>query len=159
MNGRFSQLPECGSHEGPADLMNTKLLLIVTAVVELATGAALLTAPSLTAELMLGAGLGSPVAVMMGRVAGAALVSIGLSCWLESDRAGHDSRQGLVIGLLAYNISIPALLAYAAFVENVSGIAFWPGIGLHSVLSIWCVASIRSGDPKDQTSSPTTDNR
>ena len=121
--------------------MNTKLLLIVTAVVELATGAALWIAPSLTAELMLGAGLGSPASVMVGRVAGAALVSIGLTCWLERDRSG--SRTGLVAGLLAYNVSIPALLVDAAVVENISGIAFWPGIGLHSVLSIWCVACLR----------------
>lgn len=140
-------------------LMNTTLLLIVTAVVELATGAALLMAPSLTAELMLGAGLGSPVAVMVGRVAGAALVSIGLSCWLERDCSRNGPRTGLVIGLLAYNVLIPVLLTYAAVVENVSGVAFWPGIGLHSVLSIWCVASLRSGDPKVRTSSPTADKR
>lgn len=148
MNGRFSPLPECGSHEGPTDLMNTNLLLIVTAVVELPAGAALLIAPSLTTELMLGAGLGSPAAAMVGRVAGAALVSIGLSCWLERDRVRSGPRTGLVTGLLAYNISIPVLLTYAAVVENISGIAFWPGIGLHSILTIWCVASLRSGDPK-----------
>ena len=134
--------------------MNTKLLLIVTAAVELATGAALLIAPSLTAGFMLGAGLDSSVAVMVGRVAGAALVSIGLTCWLERDCARNGPRTGLITGLLAYNISIPALLTYAAVVENVSGIAFWPGIGLHSALAIWCVASIRSSDPKDRTSSP-----
>ncbi len=126
--------------------MNTKSLLIVTAVVELGAGSALFIAPSLTAERMLGAGLGSPVAVMVGRVAGAALVSIGLICWLERDRARNGSRAGLVTGLLAYNISIPALLTYAAVIDNVSGIAFWPGIGLHSVLSVWCVASLRSRD-------------
>ena len=125
--------------------MNTKLLLIVTAVVELATGAALLIAPSLTAELMLGAGLDSPVSVMVGRITGSALISIGLTCWLERDRVPGGSRGGLVVGLLVYNISIPVLLTYAAAVENLSGIAFWPGIGLHSVLSIWCVASLRSG--------------
>ncbi len=125
-------------------LMNTRLLLIVTAVVESATGAALLIAPSLTAELMLGAGLDSPASVMVGRVTGSALISIGLICWLERDRVPGGSRGGLVIGLLAYHISIPVLLTYAAVVENLSGIAFWPGIGLHSVLTIWCVTSLRS---------------
>ena len=126
--------------------MNTKLPLIVTAVVELATGTALLITPSLTAELMLGAGLGSPASVRVGRAAGTALLSIGLSCWLERNRDRSGPRTGLVVGLLAYNVSIPVLLADAAVVENVSGIAFWPGIGLHSVLSIWCVACLRSND-------------
>ena len=126
--------------------MNTKLLLIVTAVVELATGAALLIAPSLTAELMLGAELGSPVAVMVGRITGSALISIGLTCWLERDRAHGGSRGGLIVGLLAYNVSIPALLAYAAVAENISGIAFWPGIGLHAVLAVGCVACLRFDD-------------
>ena len=126
--------------------MNTKSLLIVTAVVELAAGAVLLVAPSLTAELLLGTGLGSPASVMVGRVAGAALVSIGLSCWLERDRACNGSRAGLVTGLLIYNISIPALLIHAAVVDHISGIAFWPGIVLHSVLAIWCVARLRSSN-------------
>jgi len=48
--------------------------------------------------------------------------------------------------LLAYNVSIPAILVYAAVVENISGIGFWPGSGLHSVLSIWCVARLRSSN-------------
>ena len=126
--------------------MNTKLLLIVTAAVELATGTALLITPSLTTELLLGAGLGSSASVMVGRVAGAALFSIGLNCWLERDRDRSGPRTGLVVGLLAYNVSIPVLLTYAAINENMSGIAFWPGIGLHSVLSIWCVACLRSSD-------------
>ena len=126
--------------------MNTTLLLIVTAAVELATGTALLITPSLTTELLLGAGLGSSASVMVGRVAGAALFSIGLTCWLERDRNRSGPRTGLVVGLLAYNVSIPILLTYAAVVENMSGIAFWPGIGLHSVLSIWCIACLRSSD-------------
>ena len=112
---------------GTIVLMNTKLPLIVTAVVELATGTALLITPSLTAELMLGAGLGSPASVRVGRVAGTALFSISLSCWLERNRDRSGPRTGLVVGLLAYNVSIPVLLADAAVVENVSGIAFWPG--------------------------------
>ncbi len=124
--------------------MNIKLLLIVTAVIELATGVALLIAPSLTAELLLGAGLDSPESVMVGRVAGAALFSIGLSCWLQRDRERSGSRTGLVVGLLAYNVSVSLLLAFAAVVENMHGILLWPAIALHAVLSLWCVAYLRS---------------
>ncbi len=124
--------------------MNTKLLLIVTSVIELATGVALLITPSRTAELLLGAGLGTRESVMVGRLAGAAVFSIGLNCWLERDRDRSGPRTGLIAGLLAYNVSVPVLLAYAAVFESMSGIASWPAIGLHSVLAIWCVACLRS---------------
>jgi hypothetical protein len=62
------------------------LLLIVTAALELATGIVLLVAPSLAAEVLLGVGLGSPAGVAVGRVAGATLLSIGVSCWLGRGR-------------------------------------------------------------------------
>ena len=122
--------------------MNTKSLLIVTAVIELATGVALLIVPSRVAELLLGAGLGSPAAVMVGRVAGAALFAIGLSCWRERNRSGPGT--GLVCGVLAYNIAVAILLGYAAIVENLHGIALWPAVVLHVALAIWCVVCLRS---------------
>jgi hypothetical protein len=127
-------------------LTNTKLLLIVTAVIELAIGVALLITPSVTAELLLGAGLGSPESVMVGRVAGAALFSIGLSCWLQRDRERSGPQTGLVVGLLAYNAAVSMLLAYAAVVEGMHGIALWPACGLHAIVAIWCVACLRSSD-------------
>ena len=62
--------------------MNTKSLLIVTALIEAGTGIALLVAPSVIVELLLGAGLSSPQSLVVGRVAGAALIAIGVACWL-----------------------------------------------------------------------------
>ena len=53
----------------------------------------------------------------------------------------------LATGVALYNISIPVLLTYAAAVEHLSGVAFWPASGLYSVLSVWCVACIRSRYP------------
>lgn len=126
--------------------MKTKFLLIVTAIVESGAGIAFLIAPSLMTELMLGKGLSTPSSIMVGRVAGIALLSIGLVCWLERGKVGNGQLAGLIVGLLVYNVSIPILLVYAAVVENMSGVAFWPGIGLHSGLSIWCVRCFRSHD-------------
>jgi hypothetical protein len=127
-------------------LKNSKLLLVVTAVLELTLGIALWIAPSRVAEILLGAGLGSPESIVVARVAGAAIVSIGLTCWLSRD--GGGPRTGLVMGLLTYNVSIPVLLANAALVEGMHGVALWPAIILHSVLAIWCIASLRSKDQK-----------
>ena len=74
----------------------SKLLLIVTAMVEVATGVALLIAPSLVVELLLGEGLSSPQSLVLGRVTGAALISIGVACWLSSkgESSGHRALGG-----------------------------------------------------------------
>ena len=50
----------------------SKLLLIVTALVEVGTGVALLIAPSFVVELLLGEGLSSPQSLVLGRITGAA---------------------------------------------------------------------------------------
>ena len=112
-------------------------LLIVTSVLEVATGVSLLSAPSLTAQLLLGASLESPAAVLLGRVAGAALLSIGLTCWLDRYRT-LSGPTGLVTGLAAYNASGAALLAYGGVADGMNGAALWPACGLHVVLLIWC---------------------
>ncbi len=125
-------------------LMNTKLLLVVTAVLELTLGIALLIVPSGVAEILLGAGLGSLESVAVARVAGAAIVSIGLTCWLSRD--GGGPRNGLVIGLLTYNVSIPVLFVHAAVADGMHGSALWPASVMHTVLAICCVACLRSKD-------------
>ena len=112
-------------------------LLTVTAVLEFATGVSLLIAPSLTAQLLLGAGLGSPASVLLGRVAGAALLSIGLMCWLDRNRS-LSGPTGLVAGLTAYNALGAALLAYAGAADGMNGSALWPACGVHVALLIWC---------------------
>jgi hypothetical protein len=119
----------------------SKLLLIVTALVELGTGIALLIAPSLIVELLLGEGLSSPQSLVLGRITGAALISIGVACWLarNSDRSGH---RGLVGGMLIYNLAVPALLAHVAVTERMHGIAIWPACMLHFGLAFWCVLCI-----------------
>ena len=73
--------------------MKTKALLTAIAVIELMTGVGLLLAPSLGAELLLGAPLSPVVPLVVGRVAGLALVAIGLTCWLETvgDRGGSPN--------------------------------------------------------------------
>ena len=57
--------------------MRTKYLFIVTAVVEVGTGLALAIAPSVPVALLLGSPLSTTVGMTVGRVAGAALLSLG----------------------------------------------------------------------------------
>ena len=55
-------------------------LLKLTALIEAATGLGLIAAPSVVVRLLLGSPLGTSAAVMLGRVAGAALLALGVAC-------------------------------------------------------------------------------
>jgi hypothetical protein len=119
---------------------NTKSLLVVTAIAELGAGLGLLIAPSPVVRFLLGAGLESPESVLLGKIAGSALLAIGLSCWL-----GRNEASGLVAGLLLYNAALVILFLDAGVIDKMQGIGIWPAIGVHAALAIWCVARLRAG--------------
>ena len=123
--------------------MTAKALLGVTALIEAGTGALLLFIPALTTEMLLGAALTSPESLIVARIAGAALLSIGLTCWLERHRSGTALSVGLIAGLLLYNATAGVLLAYAASVARMQGVGIWPALGLHVVLLAWCAGCLR----------------
>ena len=119
--------------------MSTKALLIVTALLEVGTGFSLMVVPSLTAELLLGQGLSSPPALVVARIAGAALISVGVACWLTRN-GERPAQSGLVCGMLVYNIAVPIVLLHAWFAWALEGLGLWPAILLHAGLAIWCLA-------------------
>ena len=116
-----------------------KRLLALTAALEVGTGIALLVAPSVIARVLLGANLDALAAVTIARVAGAALLALGVACWL----ARGDGR-ALVVAMLFYNVIAVAVLAYAAVGLALSGIGLWPAIGLHTGLAGWCAGALMS---------------
>jgi hypothetical protein len=120
-----------------------KLLLLVTALVESGAGIALLVALSWVTKLLLGEGPTSPQSLVLGQIMGAALVSIGVACWLASDREPSGQR-GMVGSLLIYNLAVPALLIHATVAYGTHGIALWPAGILHTTLAIWCVLCLQS---------------
>jgi hypothetical protein len=121
--------------------VSTKGLLIVTALIEVGTGAALLVVPSLTVELLLGVGLPSPQALVVARVASVALISLGVACWLGRN-GERQAQSGLVLGMLIYNLAVPMLLIQCWMVSGLAGIGLWPASLLHALLAIWCVVCL-----------------
>lgn len=119
-----------------------KSLLTFTALVEVATGLALLIIPSVTASLLLGTTLAEPGGILVGRIGGAALISLAIACWLSRE----DAQASIVIvkALTVYNILAAILLIYAGLVEHFSGIGLWPAVVLHIVLLVWCLQSLRN---------------
>jgi hypothetical protein len=129
-----------------------RTLLIVTAFAEMAVGLTLLLSPSIVAGLLLGAVLDLPVALIVGRIAGAALLSLGAACWLARDDGQSRAQRGLVVAVLLYNCAAVAVLAHAGAVVGLVGVLMWPAVALHALLAVWCIAGLLSGPPANSPS-------
>ena len=101
-----------------------KRVLILTAVAEAATGVALLIVPSLVGWLLLGEEL-TGIAIPVARVAGIALIALGVACWLGTP----------LTGMLTYSAAVTLYLTYVGFAGGLTGILLWPAVVLHVILT------------------------
>jgi Kef-type K+ transport system membrane component KefB len=120
-----------------------KTLQTVTAVIELGAGLALLCLPSMTVALLLGSPLDTPTALTVARVGGAGLLSLGVACWLARDDSHSPAARGLLAAMLLYDVAAVAILAFAGIGFGLHGVALWPAVVLHAVMTFWCVACLR----------------
>jgi hypothetical protein len=104
----------------------TKTAFVFAAGGEAATGLALLIAPSLVGQLLLGEEL-TGVAIPVARVAGIALVALGVACWPGPP----------LTGMLTYSTVVALYLAYLGFAAGLAGVLLWPAVGLHVILSVF----------------------
>jgi hypothetical protein len=101
-----------------------KDVLVLAAVAEAATGVALLLAPSLVGQLLLGAELVG-VAATVARVTGIALIALSVACWPGTP----------LLGMLVYSAAITLYFAYLGLSGASSGVLLWPAAVLHLVLT------------------------
>jgi len=113
--------------------MAMKKLLHVAAVIEAATGIALMIHPPLVTRLLLGDGV-SGAGIALGRVAGFALLALGLACWPGVDSA--DAKSPALRGLLTYNLLATIYLAYLGIGGRLVGSLLWPAVVIHGVLML-----------------------
>jgi hypothetical protein len=116
-----------------------KALLTTTAVLEAATGLVLLAFPSFLTSLILGAPLVAAVALAVARIAGVALLALGVACWLARHDEDTHAARGLVGAMLLHNAGVLAVLVYEAIGLGVSGIALWPTSCVHAAMGAWCI--------------------
>ena len=116
-------------------------LLKLTAIIEAATGLALIAVPAIVVRLLLGAEIFG-ASIPLSRVAGAALLALGIACWLARDDTQSRAARGLVVAMLIYNITATAVLAFAGIGLGLHGVALWPAVVLHAAMSVWCVACL-----------------
>jgi hypothetical protein len=121
-----------------------KTLLIVTALLEAAAGFALATSPSLLISLLLGSPLDGRSASVVGRLAGLALLTLGLVCWLARNDQQNRVTAGPVAAMLFYNVAVATLLAGSRVGLGLSGIGLWPTVALHAGLALWCIGCLRT---------------
>jgi Integrase core domain len=117
-------------------------ILAFAALLEVATGLAMMFDPGLVAQLLLGgelAGTGTTLA----RWAGVVLVALGVACWPHPPRAG--GRSSAVRGMLIYNALTAMYLGYLGGFENLHGLLLWPAVVLHAVVAVAIVGTRRPG--------------
>ena len=119
-------------------------LLKLTAIVEVATGLALIAVPAIVVRLLLGAEI-SGASLPLGGVAGAALLALGVACWLARDDTQSRTARGLVVAMLIYNIVATAVLAFAGISLGLRGVVLWPAVVLHAAMGVWCTVCLRRG--------------
>ena len=120
-----------------------KTLLIIKSAVEAPTGLLLLVSPSTLVWLLFGLPLASNW-LIVARLSGIALLALGVACWQVRDRPESHLARRLILGLLAYDFAVVAVLLTARFGEGVSGILLWPGILLHAGLASWSIREVRT---------------
>ncbi len=112
-------------------------------MIEVGAGLALLCAPSAAAALLLGTPLDAPAALTVARVGGAALLTLGVACWLARGDTQSPAARGLVTAMVVYNFGVALILGAAGIQLQPVGIVLWPAVSLHVAMTIWCVMSLR----------------
>jgi hypothetical protein len=115
-----------------------KKVLTVAAVLEVATGIALLIAPSLVGRLLFGEEL-TGIVILVARVLGIALLALGVGCWPGSTA---------LCGMLTYSALVTLYLLYLAIRGEWVGPLLWPVVALHGILTVLLArASFQSRTP------------
>lgn len=101
-----------------------KSVLGLAAIAEGATGLALILAPSLVGQLLLGEALAG-VAIPVAHVTGIALLGLGIACW-----PGHA-----LAGMLTYGAGVTLYLGYLGLAGGYAGPLLWPAVVAHLILA------------------------
>jgi hypothetical protein len=129
--------------------MSTVLGLV--AVLEAATGLALMIQPALVAQLLFGDGV-SGAGMALSRVAGIALLALGVACW-PGGQAGSGGAPAFR-AMLTYSLLVTIYLVYLGGVEHLAGVLLWPAVAAHVVFTLLLVAAWRHNRQRPGGSTP-----
>jgi hypothetical protein len=109
---------------------------VVSGVMEVGAGVALLAAPDLAIRLIFGSSV-TEAEVALGRLAGGALLSLGVVCWLARHNGIGAASSAIMGGMLTYNAAVVALVlagSLGSLGPLLSGLAL-----LHGGMALWCL--------------------
>ncbi len=109
-------------------------VLVLAAAGEIATGLALLLVPALVGQALLGEQL-TGVAIPVARVAGIALIGLGIACWPGTP----------IVGMAIYSAAVALYLASVGFAGGFGGTLLWPAVVLHGILTTFLIREFTRG--------------
>jgi len=111
------------------------VLLVIASLAEAATGIIVLAYPPIATRVLFSAEI-SGAGVMMSRIAGIALIGLGVACWPKGDAV-----QALY-GMLTYSALVMLYLIVVGAGGTV-GILLWPAVAVHGILTFVLGYAIR----------------
>jgi hypothetical protein len=109
-----------------------KKILMITALAEAVTGVIVLVSPQIAVRALLAAEI-SGAGVLMSRIAGIALIGLGVSCW-----PGSDTLRAFY-GMVTYSALAMLYLIFIGIHGESVGWILWPGVVVHAALVILLV--------------------
>ena len=97
-----------------------RTLLMIAAVLECLAGVALILMPGITLSVLLGVEAHDD-GLMIGRIAGTALLSLGIACWWARADAAGIARAGTLNAITLYNAAAGVLLVVFAATGKAGG--------------------------------------
>jgi hypothetical protein len=113
-----------------------KYVLALAALAEAGTGVILVVYPPIVVRLLFGAEI-SGAGVIMSRIAGIALIGLGVACW-----PGNSAVQQLY-GMLTYSTLAMLYLIRIGIRGAPIGLLLWPGVVAHVILVVLLVVVVQ----------------
>ncbi len=107
-------------------------VLAIVALAEAGTGAVLLAYPPVVVQLLFGLEIEGS-GIIMSRIAGIALIGLGVSCW-----PGKSALQPLN-GMLTYSALAMLYLVYIGIRGEAVGLLLWPAVAAHVIFVVLLV--------------------
>ena len=119
-----------------------KKLLAIAAAVECLAGVAIILAPGSAIALLLGVEA-TRAAMMIGRLLGVALLSLGIACLGAATDTGGSARTGTLRAITLYNAGVGLALIMFAATGMTAGLLAWIAGILHLGLAAAFAVSLR----------------
>lgn len=114
--------------------------LIFAAIGEGGTGLVLVVYPPIVIRLLFGADI-QGAGIVMSRIAGIALIALGVACWTGRNVSGVNTTA--VRAILTYSLLVTIYLAYLGTVRRLAGMLLWPAVAVHVGFMVLVVAAWR----------------